>query len=141
MPFGSGDTCRRPGFPAHRSGSYANWEAARRDRTPALDFRCSGAARTRTLHTRAAARSQPAAPVGSTGRGKPAMRMMGPADQAMIARAVAHARAAGVPEERIQQVIEQQGAGRAGALVPAALAGQLNALARQFERPQSPPAE
>lgn len=69
------------------------------------------------------------------------MRMMGPADQAMIARAVAHARAAGVPEERIQQVIEQQGAGRAGALVPAALAGQLNALARQFERPQSPPAE
>ena len=56
---------------------------------------------------------------------------MGPADQAMIARAVARARAAGVPEELIQRVIEQQGAGRGGAIVPAVLAGRLNALARQ----------
>ncbi len=69
------------------------------------------------------------------------MRMMGPAERAMIDRAVAHARSAGVPEATIQRVIEQEGAGRAGAVVPAALAGRLNALANQFQRPQPPTAE
>jgi hypothetical protein len=58
---------------------------------------------------------------------------MGPADRAMIAAAVAHARAAGVPEEAIQRVVEQEGVGRGGAVVPAALAGRLHALARQFQ--------
>ncbi len=67
------------------------------------------------------------------------MRMMGPADEAMIARAVAHARAAGVPEARIQELIEKEGAGRNGAIVAPALAGRLNALANQFRR-QPPPA-
>ena len=67
------------------------------------------------------------------------MRMMGPADEAMIARAVAHARAAGVPEARIQELIEKEGAGRNGAIVAPALAGRLNALANQFQR-QPPPA-
>ena len=61
------------------------------------------------------------------------MRLMGPGDQAMIAGAVAaQARAAGVPEAMIQQVIDQEGAARGGAVVPAALAGRLFALARQF---------
>ncbi|HTY95596.1 MAG TPA: hypothetical protein VMB91_01040 [Solirubrobacteraceae bacterium] len=63
------------------------------------------------------------------------MRLMGPGGQAMIAQAVAHARAAGVPEETIQRVIEQNGAGRGGAVVPAVIAGQLSALARQHEQP------
>jgi hypothetical protein len=64
---------------------------------------------------------------------------MGPGDGAMIARAVAHARAAGVPEELIQRVIEQEGAGRGGAVVPAVIAGRLNALAR--ERRQAAPGD
>ena len=63
------------------------------------------------------------------------MRLMGPGDQAMIARAVARARAAGVPEEQIQRVIEQEGAVRGGAVVPAMLAGRLYALARQRQQP------
>jgi len=67
--------------------------------------------------------------------------MMGPGDRAMIDRAIAHARAAGVPDATIERVIEQQGAGRGGAIVPAALAGRLNALANQFQREQAPPAE
>ncbi len=67
------------------------------------------------------------------------MRMMGPADQAMINRAIAHARAAGVPEATIQQVIDREGAGRAGAVVPAALAARLNALANQFQSRRPPP--
>ena len=63
------------------------------------------------------------------------MRLMGPGDEAMIAGAVAQARAAGVPEELIQRVIEQQGAGRGGAVTPALLAGRLYALARQHQQP------
>jgi hypothetical protein len=63
------------------------------------------------------------------------MRLMGPGDQAMIAGAVAHARAAGVPEETIQRVIDQQGAGRGGAVTPPVLAGRLHALARQRQQP------
>jgi hypothetical protein len=65
--------------------------------------------------------------------------MMGPAGQAMIDRAIAHARAAGVPEATIQQVIDKEGAGRAGAVVPAALAARLNALANQFQSRRPPP--
>ncbi len=68
-----------------------------------------------------------------------AMRMMGPAQQAMIDRAVGHARAAGVPEDTIQRVIQQEAAARGGGLVPAVLAGRLNALASQFQREQRPP--
>jgi hypothetical protein len=60
---------------------------------------------------------------------------MGPGGQAMIAGAVAHARAAGVPEEEIQRVIEQEGAGRGGAVNPAVLAGRLHAIARQRQQP------
>jgi hypothetical protein len=56
---------------------------------------------------------------------------MGPGHGAMIAQAVARARAAGVPEEQIQRVIEQEGTGRGGGVVPAVLAGRLNALARE----------
>ncbi len=67
--------------------------------------------------------------------------MMGPGQEAMIERALAHARAAGVPEATIQSVIEREGAGRGGAVVPAALAGRLNALASQFQRDRQPPAE
>jgi hypothetical protein len=59
----------------------------------------------------------------------------------MIAGAVAHARAAGIPEATIQRVIEQEGTGRGGAVVPAALAGRLHALANQFQRPQSAPGD
>jgi hypothetical protein len=65
---------------------------------------------------------------------------MGPGDEAMIAGAVAQARVAGVPEELIQRVIEQEGAGR-GALTPAVLAGRLYALARQRQRQQPAPGE
>ena len=61
------------------------------------------------------------------------MRLLGPGDRAMIDRALAHARAAGVPEATIQQVIEREGAGRGGAVIPAMLAGRLNALAREFQ--------
>jgi hypothetical protein len=61
---------------------------------------------------------------------------MGPGDEAMIAGAVAQARAAGVPEELIQRTIEQERAGRGGAVVPALLAGRLYALARQFRGKQ-----
>jgi hypothetical protein len=64
------------------------------------------------------------------------MRLMGPGDQAMIARAVAQARAAGVPEQLIQRVIEQESAGR-NAFNPALVAGRLYALARQHQ-PQQP---
>lgn len=53
----------------------------------------------------------------------------------MIDGAVAHARAAGVPEQLIQRAIAQEGAGRGGAVVPAMLAGRLHALARQHQRP------
>jgi len=63
------------------------------------------------------------------------MRLMGPGDRAMIDGAVAHARAAGVPEEVIQRTIAREGAGRGGAVVPAMLAGRLHALARQYQRP------
>jgi hypothetical protein len=66
--------------------------------------------------------------------------MMDPAHQAMIDRAIAHARAAGVPEATIQQVIDREGAGRAGAVVPAALAARLNTLANQFQS-RRPPAD
>jgi hypothetical protein len=59
---------------------------------------------------------------------------MGPGDEAMIAGAVAGARAAGVPEELIQRVIEQEAAGR-GAVTPAVLAGRLHALARERQQP------
>ncbi len=62
---------------------------------------------------------------------------MGPGDQAMIAQAIARARAAGVPEELIQRVIEQEGAARGGAVVPAVVAGRLYALARQHQQPAS----
>lgn len=65
---------------------------------------------------------------------------MDPAHQAMIERALAHARAAGVPEATIQQVIDKEGAGRAGAVVPAALAARLNTLANQYQRREPPPA-
>jgi len=68
------------------------------------------------------------------------MRMMGPAQQAMIDRAIAHARAAGVPEERIQEIIDREGAARAGALVPALLASKLNTLANEFQSRRPPPA-
>ncbi len=56
----------------------------------------------------------------------------------MIARAAAHARAAGVPEARIQSVIEQEGAARGGAVVPAVIAGRLNALAREVQGSEPP---
>jgi hypothetical protein len=59
----------------------------------------------------------------------------------MIAGAVAHARAAGVPETMIQRVIDQEGAARGGAVVPALLAGRLHALARQFQSQQPSPGE
>jgi len=65
------------------------------------------------------------------------MRLMGPGDQAMIAQAAARARAAGVPEELIQSVIQQEGAARGGAVVPAVVAGRLYALARQQQQPAS----
>ena len=65
--------------------------------------------------------------------------MLTPADKAMIDGAVAHARAAGVPEATIERVIEQQGAGRGGAVVPGVLAGQLHALAREFQHRQAEP--
>jgi hypothetical protein len=60
---------------------------------------------------------------------------MGPGDQAMIAGAVAHARAAGVPEETIQRVIEREGAARGGAVSPPVLAARLHALARERQQP------
>jgi len=59
------------------------------------------------------------------------MRLMGPGGEAMIAQAFARARAAGVPEEQIQRVIKQESAFRGGAVVPAMLAGRLDALARR----------
>ncbi|HEX4187081.1 MAG TPA: hypothetical protein VHY83_04200 [Solirubrobacteraceae bacterium] len=62
---------------------------------------------------------------------------MGPGGEAMIAGAVEHARAAGVPEDVIQHAIEQEGAGRGGAVNPAVLAGRLHALARQRQQPAS----
>ena len=66
------------------------------------------------------------------------MRLMGPGGQAMIAQAVAHARAVGVPEELIERVIEQESAARGGAVVPAVVAGRLSALARrQQQQPAS----
>jgi hypothetical protein len=52
----------------------------------------------------------------------------------MVARAVAQARAAGVPEEMIERVIEQETAGR-NAFNPALVAGRLYALARQRQQP------
>jgi hypothetical protein len=63
---------------------------------------------------------------------------MGPGGEAMIAGAVAQARAAGVPEATIERVIEQEGAGRGGAVVPAVLAGRLYALARQQQQQRAP---
>jgi hypothetical protein len=69
------------------------------------------------------------------------MRLMGPGDKAMVDGAVAHARAAGVPEAMIDRVIQQEGAARGGAVVPAVLAGRLHALARQFQRQQTAPEE
>jgi hypothetical protein len=62
------------------------------------------------------------------------MRLIGPGDQAMIAGAVAQARASGVPEPMIERAIREEGAARGGAVVPAALAGRLYALARQYRR-------
>lgn len=59
---------------------------------------------------------------------------MGSGEQAMIARAVEHARAVGVPEEMIQRVIEQERMSRGGAVVPAVIAGRLNALAGQHQQ-------
>jgi hypothetical protein len=59
---------------------------------------------------------------------------MGPGEQAMVARAVAQARAAGVPEAMIERVIEQETAGR-NAYNPALVAGRLYALARQHQPP------
>ncbi len=64
------------------------------------------------------------------------MRLMGPGDQAIIGRAVAQAQAAGVPEAMIQRVIDEEGAARGGAVVPAVLAGRIYALARQFQGTQ-----
>lgn len=58
------------------------------------------------------------------------MRLLGSGEQAMIAGALARARAAGVPEEIIERVVEQETAGR-GAFNPALVAGRLDALARQ----------
>ncbi len=69
------------------------------------------------------------------------MRLMGPGDQAIIAAAAAQARAAGVPEATIQHVIDQEGAARGGAVVPAAVAGRLYALARQFPGAQPSPGD
>jgi hypothetical protein len=66
---------------------------------------------------------------------------MGPAEKAMIARAVAQARAAGVPEATIQGVIDGEGAGRGGAVVPAVVAGRLRALAREFQSQRPAPGE
>jgi hypothetical protein len=66
---------------------------------------------------------------------------MGPGGEAMIAAAVAQARAAGVPEAMIQNAIAQEGAGRGGAVVPAVLAGRLYALARRFQRQQPAPGD
>jgi hypothetical protein len=62
------------------------------------------------------------------------MRLLGPGEQAMIAGAVAQARAAGVPEAMIEHVIEQETAGR-NAFNPAMVAGRLYALARQRQQP------
>ena len=60
--------------------------------------------------------------------------MMGPGGQAMIAQAVARARAAGVPEEEIDRVIEQEIAARGGGVVPAVVAGRLYALASRQQK-------
>jgi hypothetical protein len=57
----------------------------------------------------------------------------------MIDGAIAHARACGVPEGMIQRVIDQAGAGRGGAVVPAVLAGQLHGLANQYQREHPAP--
>ena len=67
------------------------------------------------------------------------MRLMGPGDKAMVAQAVAQARAAGVPEAMIQRVIEEESAFRGGAVVPAVLVGRLRGLAHQFQSQQQPP--
>jgi hypothetical protein len=48
----------------------------------------------------------------------------------MIAGALARARAAGVPEETIERVVEREIAGRGG-FNPALVAGRLDALAHQ----------
>jgi hypothetical protein len=69
------------------------------------------------------------------------MRIMGPGDQVIIARAAEQARAAGVPEATIQSVIEQESASRGGAVVPAVIAGRLYALARQFQGAQPAPGD
>jgi hypothetical protein len=61
-------------------------------------------------------------------------RFMGSGEEAMIARAVEHARAVGVPEERIQRVIEQERMSRGGAVVPAVISGRLNTLAREHQQ-------
>jgi hypothetical protein len=62
------------------------------------------------------------------------MRMMGPGGQAMIAQAVARARAAGVPEEEIDRVIEQESAAHGGGVVPAVVAGRLSALVSRQQK-------
>ena len=69
------------------------------------------------------------------------MRLMGPGDETVITGAIAHARAAGVPEPMIQRAIDQDGAGRGGAVMAAAVAGRLNALARQYQSQEPEPSE
>jgi hypothetical protein len=61
------------------------------------------------------------------------VRLLGPGEQAIIAGALARARGAGVPEEMIERVLEQENAGR-GAFNPALVAGRLDALARQHRQ-------
>ena len=66
---------------------------------------------------------------------------MDPAGRAMIAGAVAHARAAGVPEETIQGMIGQERVSRGGGVVPAVLAGRLHALANQYQGRRAAPGD
>jgi hypothetical protein len=58
------------------------------------------------------------------------VRLLGPGQEAMIAGALARARAAGVPEEMIERAVEQATAGHGG-FVPGLVAGRLDALTRQ----------
>ena len=67
------------------------------------------------------------------------MRILDPGHQAMITSAVAQARAAGVPEETIQRVIEQEQTAHGGGVVAPVIAGRLRALASQFQSRQQPP--
>ena len=62
-----------------------------------------------------------------------------PGDEAMIAKAITHARSAGVPESEIERVIAEELEQRDEFTVPV-LSGRLSALAR-LRQPARPPGE